>query len=65
MGDLRKYRYNLSENILPMFSSRSFMVSCPIFRSLNHFEFIFVYGVRECSNFTDLHAAVQFSQHTC
>ena len=25
------------------------MVSCVIFRSLNHVEFIFVYGVRECS----------------
>ena len=34
-----------------------------IFRSLNYFEFIFVYGARGCSNFTDLHVAVQFSQH--
>ena len=33
------------------------------FRSLIHFEFIFVYGVRECSNFIILHVAVQFSQH--
>jgi len=32
------------------------------FRSLIHFEFIFVYGVRECSNFIILHVAVQFSQ---
>ena len=32
------------------------------FRSLIHFEFIFVYGVRECSNFILLHVAVQFSQ---
>ena len=30
-----------------MFSSRSFMVSCLVFKSLIHFEFIFVYGVRE------------------
>ena len=30
---------------------------------LIHFEFIFVYGVRECSNFILLHVAVQFSQH--
>ena len=30
---------------------------------LSHFEFNFVYGVRECSNFIDLHAAVQLSQH--
>ena len=26
-------------------------------------EFIFVYGVRECSHFILLHVAVQFSQH--
>ena len=45
----------MSENALPMFSSRSFMVSCFIFKSLNHFEFIFVYGIRECSSFILLH----------
>ena len=28
-----------------------------------HFQFIFVYGVRKCSNFILLHVAVQFSQH--
>ena len=50
----------MSENVLPMFSSRSFMISCFIFMSLNYFELIFVYGVRECSNFVDL--AVQLSQ---
>ena len=33
-----------------MFSSRSFVVSSYTFRSLIHFEFIFVYGVRELSN---------------
>ena len=38
------------------------MGSCLIFRTLNHFEFIFVYGV-ECSNFSDLHVAFQRSQH--
>ena len=54
----------MSENILSMFSSRSFLVSCLIFKSLNlNFEFIFVYGVRECSIFIDLHVAVQVSQH--
>ena len=30
-------------------SSRSFIVPSLTFRSLNHFEFTFVYGVRECS----------------
>ena len=38
------------------------MVSVLAFRSLIHFEFIFVYGVRECSNFILLHRAVQFYQ---
>ena len=33
------------------------------FKSLSHFQFIFVYGMRECSNFIDLHVAVQLSQH--
>ena len=32
-----------------MFSSRSFIVSGLTFRSLIHFEFIFVYSVRKCS----------------
>ena len=50
-------------SVLPMFSSKSFIVSCITFRSLIHFEFIFVYGVRKNSNFILLHVAVQFSQH--
>ena len=33
----------MSESVLPMFSSRSFVVSGLTFRSLIHFEFIFVY----------------------
>ena len=53
----------MSKGVLPMFSSRSFIVFRLIFRSLIHFEFIFVYGVRECSNFILLHVAVQFSHH--
>ena len=39
------------------------MVLCLIYKSLSHFEFIFVYGVREYSNFIDLYVAVQLSQH--
>ena len=39
------------------------MVSGLTFRSLIHFEFIFVYDARECSNFILLHVAFQFSQH--
>ena len=34
-----------------MFFSRSFIFSGITFRSLIHFEFIFVYGVRKCSSF--------------
>ena len=33
------------------------------FRSLIHFEFIFVYSIRKCSDFILLHVAVQFPQH--
>ena len=46
-----------------MFSSKSFIVSGLRFRSLIHFEFIFVYGVRKYSNVILLHVAVQFSKH--
>ena len=52
----------MSESVLPMFSSRSFIVSGLTFRSLIHLEFIFVYGVRECRSTILLHVAVQFSQ---
>ena len=38
----------MSESVWSMFSSRSFIVSGLISRSLIHFEFIFVYGVRKC-----------------
>ena len=46
-----------------MFYSKAFIVSGLIFRFLTHFEFIFVYGIRERSHFILLHVAVQFSQH--
>ena len=39
----------MSESVLPMFSSGGFIASGLTFRSLTHFEFIFVYGVRKCS----------------
>ena len=45
------------------FSSKSFIVYGLTFKSLIHFEFIFVYGVWKCSNFIPLHEAVQFSQN--
>ena len=52
-----------SKSFLPMFSLYEFYSVSLTFRSLIHFGFIFVYGVRECSNFILLHVAVQFSQH--
>ena len=50
----------MSKSILRVFSSRSFMISGLTFRSLIHYEFIFLYGVRKCSNYILLHVAVQF-----
>ena len=53
----------MSERVLPMFSSRSFIVSGLTFRSLIYFEFTFVYGVRKCSSFILLQVVDQISQH--
>jgi len=53
----------MSESVLPMFSSRSFIVSGLTFRSLIHFEFIFVYVVRKCSSFILLQVVDKISQH--
>ena len=53
----------MSESVLPMFSSRSYIISGLMFRSLIHFEFIFVYGVRKCSSFILLQVVDQFSEH--
>ena len=46
-----------------MFFSESFIVSSLTFRSLIHFELIFVSGVRKCSSFILLQVVDQFSQH--
>ena len=40
----------MSKRVLPIFSSRSFMVSGLLFRPLNYFEFIFVYGIKKYSS---------------
>ena len=53
----------MTKSVLLMYPSKSFTVSGFTFRSLIHFEFIFVNGVRKCSNFMLLHVAAQFSQH--
>ena len=46
-----------------MLSFRRFIVSGLMFRSLIHFELIFVDRVKEWSDFIILHMVVQFSQH--
>ena len=53
----------MSKRMLPMFFSNGFIVSGLTFRPLIHFEFIFVYGVRECSDFILLHVVIQLFQH--
>ena len=53
----------MSLSVLPMFSSKSFIVSGLTYRSLIHFDFIFLYGIRKCSNFILLQVVVQFSQN--
>ena len=55
--------WHMSENVSPVFSFRRFIISCLIFKSLSHFKIIFVYDVRKCSNFKDLHVGVPISQH--
>ena len=62
-GSKRSLLQFMSNSVLPMFSSKSFIVPDLIFRSLIHFEFIFVYGVRRCLVSFLIHIAVQFSQH--
>ena len=47
-------------SVLPTFSLMSFIVSGLMLRSLIHFEFICVYGVRNCSNIVLIHLADQF-----
>ena len=50
----------MSENVLSLFFSRSFMVSQLIFNSLSNFEFSFLWG--NFLNFIDLHTTVLLSQ---
>ena len=53
----------MPESVLPMFSSKSFIVSGLMFRFLIHFESTFVHSVRKCSSFILLQVIDQFSQH--
>ena len=53
----------MSESVLRMFSSKSFIASGLTFRCLINFEFILAYDIRKCSSFILLHIVNQFSQH--
>ena len=53
----------MSKKFLAMFSSKDFMVSGLIFRYLIHFEFVFICGMKGCSNLIVFYVAVPFSQH--
>ena len=61
VGHRRSY-CGLCQRVFCLFSSMSLIVSGLTFRSLIHFEFIFVYGVRKCSSFILLQLVDQFSQ---
>ena len=63
-GGLQRICCDLCQRMFCLcFLSRSFIVSGLMFRSLIHFEFIFVYGVKQCSSFILLQVVDQFSQH--
>ena len=57
------FAWSFVRECLPVFLSRCFRVFCLSFKSLSHFEFIFVHSARVCSGFLNLHLALQFSQH--
>ena len=59
--DLRKHCYNLCQR---MFCLCSLIVSCLIFKSLSHFEFIFVYGVCVLTSLIYIHLS-NFSNSIC
>ena len=50
----------MSKRFFPMFSSRSFMVSGLIFKSLIHLGLTFEYDMREQPSVILLHVAVSF-----
>ena len=56
------YCYEQYLRLCCLFSSRIFIVLGLTFKSLIHFEFVLVYGVRRWSGFIFLHISVQFSQ---
>ena len=53
----------MSQSILSLLSSRSFIISSFTCQSVIYFEFILYIGWQKCSNFILLHVAVEFSQY--
>ena len=57
------YKYSCSNKrswrLIPMFSSKNFIILALIFRYLMHFELIFLHGVRKGSNCTLWHVNIQ------
>ena len=53
----------MSESVLLMFSCKKFIVSGLTYRTLIHFKFVFLCGVREYTNFILLYEDVQFFEH--
>ena len=58
-----KFLWAMSQILLPMFSSRNFMVLGLTLTSLIHFKFILECGIKRWSSLIFLHISVQFS-HT-
>ena len=50
----------MSKNLTPKFSSSNLVILGLTFKSLVHFELVFMYGVRQWSSFIFLHVIVQF-----
>ena len=64
-GDMsnNKFLWEMSEILLPMFSSRIFMFWGLNTKSLVCLEFILLCGIKRWSSFIFLHISVQFSQY--
>ena len=52
---------SMSWSFISIFSPKSFIVLVLVFRSMIHFELIFVYSMKKVSNSILLHAAIQLS----
>lgn len=59
----RKQYQGHYEELLLLFSSTRFKLSCLMFMPLIHFKLILLYSVRYECNFIPLHVDIQYSQH--